>query len=139
MSVRRTDADADAYVCELVGAGTRLPDFGTLCVSEVSRRVIPSRVSLHHIRPLWERYDAIVCQPPLFSACAFIYAWPGGSDAPEARFDEGLFTAQLDNLISKLDLPTPVNLVGYSMGGMVFISLLSSCACSLNWISPGFC
>ena len=46
----------------------------------------------------------------------------GFSDRPKATYDQDLFDGQLFELLRKLDVPLPVNLVGLSMGGAVAVT-----------------
>jgi len=43
----------------------------------------------------------------------------GFSDRPEGSYDLGFFASQLEGLLSALNIPGPVNLVGLSMGGPI--------------------
>ncbi len=45
----------------------------------------------------------------------------GYSDRPRVDYDEDLYLRQLDQLIDALGLPTPVDLVGLSMGGAIVV------------------
>jgi len=50
----------------------------------------------------------------------------GYSDRPDTDYDSALFLRQIDELIDRLQLDTPVNLVGLSMGGAVVMHYASA-------------
>lgn len=69
---------------------------------------------------VWDRtYPALVKAG--FTVLRYDLYGIGYSDRPRVDYDEDLYVRQLDELIDALGLPTPVDLVGLSMGGAIVV------------------
>jgi len=54
-----------------------------------------------------------------YSVLTFDNYGRGWSDAPDTRYDEELFVGQLSELLFALQIRTPIDLIGVSMGGVI--------------------